>query len=223
MPCRTLLELSSHLDDRLAWRKKEISTLALAVRESSGIAQLVNSRAATCLLYAHWEGFIKQAAEAYLGFVAVRRHPRTALSQAFRALVYKKELGVLRDLAGADYATTVETCVVGSGGADDIEESGVIRTGSNLGYDMLVAILVTLGLDYSFYETRANLINKSLLERRNTIAHGRELDINPADFDDLRAKVVDMMDHFAVQVFMAASHRDYLTTMNATPSPVEAN
>jgi hypothetical protein len=210
MACRTILELSSELDGQLGWRKKEISTLTFAVQGSKGIEQLVNARAATCLLYAHWEGFIKNAAEAYLGFVAVRRLSRGTLAGAFRALIYKQELPVIRDLRGLAFASGLESCVQGSGGPDELVESGVIRTNSNLNYQVFSEILTTLGLSTDDYQMREHLINKSLVERRNTIAHGRELNVRPEDFDELRRLVVDMMDHFAVQVFMAASQREYL-------------
>lgn len=102
MACRTLLELSSELDEQIAWRRKEIGTLAFSVRGTRGLDQVVNARAATCLLYAHWEGFIKQAAEAYLSYVAVRRLSRGALAGAFRAIIYKAELAAMGALRASN-------------------------------------------------------------------------------------------------------------------------
>jgi hypothetical protein len=219
MAFRTLLELSTHLDERLGWRKKELSTLTIAIQESDGPARLVNARAATCMLYAHWEGFIQQAAEAYLGFVAMRKHPRTELAPPFRSLVYRQDLVGLKDLKGASYALAIESCINGAGGGDDIFEAGVVRTGSNLWYVVFESILVTLGLDTAYYETRRNLIDESLVRRRNDIAHGKEMDAKPDEFVELRNKVLDMMDHFAVQVFVAASQKDYLQRALVAPDP----
>jgi RiboL-PSP-HEPN len=113
----------------------------------------------------------------------------------------------------------IETCIAGAGGNDDIVEAGVIRTGSNLWYVVFESILVTLGLDTTYYETRKNLIDESLVRRRNNIAHGKEMDAKPDEFVELRNKVLDMMDHFAVQVFISASQKDYLERAPVAPLP----
>lgn len=78
--------------------------------------------------------------------------------------------------------------------------------------------MVTLGLKTDYFETRAHVINESLVKRRHNIAHGRELDVAPSDFDDLRKHVLDMMEHFAVQVYLAAAHGEYLAQTRGSPS-----
>ena len=56
MPVRDQTELMNRLDRELAWRKRELTTLAFAVADANPVTAL---RAGICLLYAHWEGFIK--------------------------------------------------------------------------------------------------------------------------------------------------------------------
>ena len=75
MSIRTLEQLYDKLSDELTWRKKELTSLKL-LSESSGIAtdrQIALLRALVALLYAHWEGFIKNASSAYIEYVSFQR------------------------------------------------------------------------------------------------------------------------------------------------------
>jgi len=53
----------------MGWRIKEISSLRLSAKGLSSISQPTIVRARIALLYAHWEGFIKNASTAYLNFI----------------------------------------------------------------------------------------------------------------------------------------------------------
>ena len=68
---RTVSQLSDKLSEEIAWRKKEliyIKSLIEKNRYKSVESTLI--RSGTALLYAHWEGFIKNAATSYVEFVA---------------------------------------------------------------------------------------------------------------------------------------------------------
>ena len=60
MNIRTQEDLGEFLDRELAWRKKELSLVKLSL-DSSRTEQIPSSvRAGICMLYAHWEGFIRE-------------------------------------------------------------------------------------------------------------------------------------------------------------------
>ena len=66
----SLLQLTRSLDRQLSWRKKELTALKFWVENGEENVRNTIIRASLCLLYAHWEGFIKEAATRYVCFVA---------------------------------------------------------------------------------------------------------------------------------------------------------
>ena len=66
----SLLQLTRSLDKQLSWRKKELTALKFWVENGEENVRNTIMRASLCLLYAHWEGFIKEAATRYVRFVA---------------------------------------------------------------------------------------------------------------------------------------------------------
>ncbi|RYF60728.1 MAG: hypothetical protein EOO27_04715, partial [Comamonadaceae bacterium] len=69
----TLSQLQDALDNELGWRKKEISAFRVA-SSINGREASFYIRAGVALLYAHWEGFIKNSSEHYLNFVQHQGH-----------------------------------------------------------------------------------------------------------------------------------------------------
>ena len=71
MKIRTTEQLVDEMAAEISWRRKELTDLRYLVESSSGrkIRQDVMTRAGVALLYAHWEGFVKAAAEMYLELV----------------------------------------------------------------------------------------------------------------------------------------------------------
>ena len=70
---RTIEILQKNLDEDMAWRIRELSILKTKIPRQKGTEQDVLIRAGITTLYAHWEGFIKYAAECYLQFVSLKK------------------------------------------------------------------------------------------------------------------------------------------------------
>lgn len=71
---RTLSDLSDAMDAEFAWRKKELHTVKSAVIANEKTANRdTYIRSAVAMLYAHWEGFIKNAGTFYLEFVSQQK------------------------------------------------------------------------------------------------------------------------------------------------------
>jgi MAE_28990/MAE_18760-like HEPN len=79
---RTVTQLQEALDAEMGWRIKEISAFKLASKTEEG-GRRVFVRAGVALVYAHWEGFIKAASEAYLDFVDNQGHMYRELKSCF--------------------------------------------------------------------------------------------------------------------------------------------
>ena len=72
MKIRTARQLRVALSAELIWRKKELATIRSLIRSKKWTTDQRNAiiRSAITVLYAHWEGFVKAAASAYLEFVS---------------------------------------------------------------------------------------------------------------------------------------------------------
>lgn len=214
MKIRTHEQLSDKLAEELAWRKQELSILkSLIDTKSFGTAKRNTLlRSGITILYAHWEGFVKVAANSYVEFVAMQKLPYNQLANNFIALAMKDQL---------DQAKETEKATIYNEVADffmtKLSERSMIKyefriTTSNLSSSVFKEIIFMLGLDYSFYESKEVLIDEKLLNRRNVIAHGNYLDIDDKDYDELHKKVIEMMDTLRNQIDNAASTKQYFNS-----------
>lgn len=67
---RTLDGFEAHLTEDLKWREAELDTWFRFVRKARQHERSGLLRGGVTLLYAHWEGYIKEAARAYLEHVS---------------------------------------------------------------------------------------------------------------------------------------------------------
>jgi ribonucleotide reductase beta subunit family protein with ferritin-like domain len=75
-----------------------------------------------------------------------------------------------------------------------------INTESNLSAAVFQNILSTVGLDPAAYESKSNLINESLLKRRNEIAHGEYIDVQKDEWATLADEVLLMLRQFKTDI-----------------------
>ena len=84
-----------------------------------------------------------------------------------------------------------------------------VSTGGNLNSDRIKQITLMLGLDYSPYELKANLLDAQLLHFRNNIAHGKGLCPSESDFTLLFTEVLGLLRCYRNQIENAAALRLY--------------
>jgi hypothetical protein len=194
------------LDGEFAWRRKELTSMWSDVKAAGPEYRSARLRAAVAMLYAHWEGFVKAASEAYVSYVAARRLKHSDLSEGFLALALRTRLRELSDTRDV----TAHIAFVQFLGSElhspaRIPNLGVIKTGSNLTSKRLKSIVLTLGLDYSPFELKENLIDKQLLDLRNTIAHGKWICPKDKDFEILYQETTALLRNFKDQLANAVA------------------
>lgn len=206
---RTLSELDDALDRELAWRRTELQALLGTIRASRGPAVDCLRRGGIALLYAHWEGYSKQALTNYWRFVAKRRLPYKSLRHNFVALGIEAELNRAQGLTETqrlvDRVVRLLTCDEDRALMTDRE----VDTQSNLNSDVLQDLLARLGLDGSVFVTRSHLIDYSLLRARNHVAHGEYLSISTDDYVGLHHEVLRLIDSMRTLVSNAAATGEY--------------
>lgn len=210
MKLRTTENLVDFLDIEMAWRKKELSTIRNRVEKSSKKLQPTEIRSGILLLYAHWEGFLKRAAEAYLDFIIFQRLTLKELKLNFVAVCAKQKLNTFQK---TNKATIHNQIVQYFNNCDDekfnVNPSSVVRTGSNLNSDILKEMTAGIGLDFSPYETKSNLIDEQLLNYRNSIAHGQYLEIDSTDYLRLHVEVRQMIEKYKTDIENSAVLKKY--------------
>jgi hypothetical protein len=190
---KTKEDLCDSLNNDLGWRKQELSSLLFEVRSSRSNLP-VALRSASLLLYAHWEGFIKNAATNYLIYVKSQKLNIEELSDSFAAVCLKQKIFEFEDtLKASVYTQFVSFIREGMNKRASISAENVIKTQSNLSSTVLKEILVAIGLDFTKFELKANLIDLQLLYYRNNIAHGQDLIMDRPSYLNLHIEVMSMI------------------------------
>ncbi|MDA8335421.1 MAG: MAE_28990/MAE_18760 family HEPN-like nuclease [Peptococcaceae bacterium] len=202
MKIRSQTELQDYLDGCLAGRKKELTTLHFIVsRNNREHERSAIIRAFLPLLYAHWEGFIKQSSMAYIKFVSCQRLPLGNLRYNFVAIALRdriisagksKKTGLHEDLI--DF-------IVDHMGESLILDPSVIDTEHNLSSRVLQDIMRTIGLKFDvMWEKKSAIIDQQLLRHRNEIVHGELISVDVLLFEQLHKFVLESMEAFKVAI-----------------------
>lgn len=214
MKIRTIEQLQEAVDSEMAWRKRDLTAIKANISGSRVFAKDTALRAGITLLYAHWEGAVKNIATYYLEFVANLKLPYSRLVSNFLAISVKSDI---RSFVETN-KTTLQTQVIDSifskrSIKSNIPYENVIKTGSNLHSNIFTEIMATIGLKCDFYEPDYALIDEVLLNMRNQIAHGQKLDILSLDesrYNEIHEKMFSLITTFSNQVINAAINKECL-------------
>jgi hypothetical protein len=68
-----------------------------------------------------------------------------------------------------------------------------------------------VGVDYSLYELKENLIDETFLGLRNAVSHGEYRSISEDDFIELYTEITSLINIFKNQIINAAIQKSYLS------------
>lgn len=226
----TIDEFQDYLENDLAWRKLEISQLFMILNtvETKGII----GKSMILLLYAHWEGFIKNSSKCYLKYVSDKNIRIRELTSNFEAIMLKKfarecidndsknlekEFALInkqKKLQSATFNVHVDL--------ENPFDKDLIDTYNNLSSKVLSSIIQVIGIKYNdAMKTRENYMNSNLVNNRNTIGHGSQIhnenspDESPTNFSkivELKEFVVAMLDYFSMVLMKYAENEYYLSS-----------
>ena len=212
---RTLGMLQDFLDGEFSWRLKEVADLKIAVRKEIGETQKTFIRASVPMIYAHWEGFVKNSTIGYLNFVNCQRLRYDQLTSCFIVFGIKRRLNELTQSHKARLnIEAVDFFFDELGNRAKIKPIKAIETKSNLNSNIFENISLSIGIDPSPYKTRYNFIDISLLKRRNEIAHGKYIDLEVEDCRTLADEVLFLMRKYKDDIEYAADQKLYMRSEN---------
>ncbi|CDN44739.1 MAE_28990/MAE_18760 family HEPN-like nuclease [Paenibacillus sp. P22] len=210
MKIRTIEKLEDLLDEDLAWRKKELFEMKRVIKRSN-VNKNLHTRAAIALLSAHFEGFIKFAANRYIIFIASQGVSYRNLKNCFLSIKFKAKF---------DQCNETDKLSVYSSLLDDLEgaqlknfkvnDDKIIKTGGNPTSSALKEILKSVGLEYDLFETKRHFIDYSLLSKRHEVVHGEKTDLDPEDFFVTLSEIMETIDRFKTCIIEAAENKLYL-------------
>lgn len=209
MAIRTADGLGSYLIEELKWRKAELDTWERLARSCRPHQQTGLLRAGIALLYAHWEGYVKEAARAYLEYISRQGLYIGDLRDEIAAIALRKVLGTGEQSKKSSDHTGIIALLRDEGRkkATIPYDRSTIRTRSNLHFDVFADIMHSIGCDSSRHELQRGLIDNRLIKNRNDIAHGRMLVIELEDWCDMRTRVQSILEDVRDQL-RSAAHSD---------------
>jgi hypothetical protein len=208
---RTSDMLLAHLDQDMAWRIKEIAELKNAVDSAQGRSQNAHIRAGVTMLYAHWEGFVKNSANAYVNYLSHRADLNQNLQPCFIALGMKSKLSSFTSSSKSNIATDAVALLLSEMNSPvRLPKEDAISAESNLSSTVFVNIAGWIGISSDQYSPRFPLIDETLLKSRNHIAHGEFLTITTERFHSLISEVLEMLRWFKTDIENAVVQRTFL-------------
>lgn len=205
---RTKLHLEERITEIKSWRIKELFSLKYMMQTSSGLNQDIMVRSGVVILYAHWEGFIKESIFSFFNYLNNIGLQYSELRKNFVTL------GVLDEFKDHEnFRDYNSLCSIG----DFLSHTHLdkkfkldfkkhISTQSNLNSNVLIDLLKKCGLNDEKYKIHFQYIDGQLLKYRNMIAHGERThglqmrrDLKPLNvewFIELYEKITDIMDSF---------------------------
>ncbi|CAK8722505.1 MAG: hypothetical protein CDV28_13917 [Candidatus Electronema aureum] len=212
MKIRAAQELINFLSERKQNRKRELISLSQDLSPPKGHPTAHTCKAAVVLAYAHWEGFVKEAAQAYVNLVAHKSKRLDALALSFQALVFRQEL-----LAAQSATRRIQQHLsLTKRFTDDITSSckidhdRAIDTESNLNAEVFENICLSVGLDYQTYWAVHGHRMDDLVANRCAIAHGEMSTPEDKYAREAVNFVIKAIDQFSTDIENAATLEQYL-------------
>lgn len=211
MKVRSLDELESIISSEYAWRRKELTNIKNLTLSSRSHIKTTLLKSSLTLLYSHWEGFVKKISVAYCEYLNFQGLCYQDLTKNFHvcALInefqgqyppknFKSSFGIV---TGESLRLSEKL---------KIDSERYIDTQSNLNSEVLKELTQKLGISYSAYELKENLIDERFLGLRNAISHGEYRCIEEEDFIDLYEEITSLIDIFKNQISNSAILKEYL-------------
>lgn len=137
------------IQKQTSWRKLELSQIKLSINPVEDTEDNINAlrvRSALVMLYAHWEGWVKQVFRIYLNFVDKLGLRYSDLSKNFLGIALKAKIDSLKQSSSPDLASDFAKFLI-----DEFDHQSKLRkfridTESNLSSKVIGRLLTQFGI-----------------------------------------------------------------------------
>lgn len=192
-------DILAQIAENLDLRRLEITNLRRIVLNHVG-KPLENTavRMSLPMLYAHWEGYVKEACQLYLEYIETSVATAKQLHPALLGYLWTPMLRPISGGLNFEHRKAVAECaqtgVRKSVRFGDAEKA--INTRSNLSFSVLDGIAKNLCLDVSSIASQRRRLD-AFVNMRNNIAHGfSPRALKYADFEEHAEVIVRLMEEF---------------------------
>ena len=179
MKIRTIDELQDYVDKEMSWRRKELSAIKSNIFVAKEFAKNTALRSGIAILYAHWEGMIKNIATAYLSFVANQRLQYKELKNNFWSIAVKNDLlGFDETRKSSRHNKIIKNIRNMEDKRAHIPYEDVIKTKSNLNSDVFIEFMLRM-IDQVLDEViiQVNKTNENMSEYVKRMLEVMEYDV----------------------------------------------
>lgn len=183
-----------------------------AIRSESDAFCNTLMRAGIPLIYAHWEGFVRAGIKAVFCYVSQigKTYWELAPCYVVTGLQYEIKHLTKKDESVITRINAMDVIMDKMGVVANFDKKSPIIGQGNLNFKRFGYVLTSLGIDKSHYETRKQFVDKSLVGRRNQIAHGGQMDLTVDGFIDVADGVLKLLRSFKTDLEQYVSHESYL-------------
>lgn len=208
----SLDNLVTCLEEETIWRLREISDLKAVIKRSDQSFQTSLLRSFIPIAYAHWEGFVRGCALKYFQHIVLKRKSYSELIPQFHLNFHLKSIDSFYNRkAGISSKCMFLSQVLSSQDMRFVKlDQKIVDTRSNLNFRVLQDICIICGLEGDGFDKYEDFLDKELLGRRNSIAHGEEVFLGIEDLDIVSSKTTEIMRLFRNKIENAAVQKSYL-------------
>lgn len=194
-------------------RRKAITMIHRTVLEVSTTIYLdTAARMAMPMLYAHWEGYVREALQSYLEHVEKLKIPQVRANPALLSYAWSQNFRAVASNQNAE-ARAEFTRKILAALQDPLafhKKEHEIDVSSNLRFKIVEKLCVSMCLNVGKLKEREKALDH-LVEQRNTIAHGGRVEgITVADVDLGAKLVVELIEHLEEIIRDAVINVTYL-------------
>lgn len=188
-----------------------------AVKAADAAAKTVLLRALITLIYAHWEGYVRECANRYFEYLKIRNKPYAELERQIYVNTFLVRLDALHRSRSSleKRCALVNDILNGTTSTFRYVHPMLIDTKSNLNTNVTKEICLICSVDPSHFETKRIFIDQLILKRRNAVAHGQQEFIHENEVDSLVTEILGLMQHFRTLLENKVYQKQFLAPVNS--------
>lgn len=214
---------ANEIEADLNWREGELAAIKIQILTTDRATQPVKYqallRAIVTLLYAHYEGFCRFAWDLYLDTIQKQNIKRNQCREEIIKLSLRKRFKELRGDLSPDGVWKFFSNELPNLINDDIEFKVRLEADSNLKPALLKKNSTDAGLSCLMVDKHKILL-KTLVRRRNNIAHGqKDIIQNLTEYNKYEKAALEAMYELGLSVIDCLDNQKYLRPSNPPSSP----